>query len=544
MEILTLIFLPNNMANLKEAFQYASQNPNSDFAKNLAQLASSGSLNLEAKKYGIDLSSFQPKQEEVQKEQPQQNLLEKVGGVAKDLAVGAGKGVTESVLGLGELALKAGTLTPGISETSKDILKGGAKIAEDIKNTQLKSDNLAQGLGKFAEQVAEFAVPASKVTKATKALPFIPKVAARALTSGAIASVQSGNVGKEAGIAAGVETVLPVAGKALKPVKNIVGRMIKGLASGLSGVGTETIDKIVSNPKVSSQTAKALTTSGNAEVLKKNTETIINGVANIKKEARQAYSAGLEVLQKTDIDEKAFNSSLESVVNKFGVKNMEFSDPKNIKKATDLVTGLFNIKLDGKSLRGYIDDIESSAYKIATSDERLSYNAFIKDLAGSFKDVISKSTPKLDEINKAFSQDMSLAQSIESIFGKVKFKNATELNKIAQKVETVFSQKGLSPEYLDNFLNRIGIKPQDFKASEATRQITNKVTGANTKGLSVGEIMQQITSSVITPKLVRDIAIFTGKSQSVIKGLIDKTAPSMRATFIKSLLEASAPIEE
>ena len=49
------------MANIKEAFQYAAQNPNSDFAKNLEQLAASGSLDQEAQKYGIDTSVFKPK---------------------------------------------------------------------------------------------------------------------------------------------------------------------------------------------------------------------------------------------------------------------------------------------------------------------------------------------------------------------------------------------------------------------------------------------------------------------------------------------------
>jgi hypothetical protein len=48
------------MANLREAFEYASKNPDSDFAKNLEKMASSGALNIEAKKYGIDLTPFQP----------------------------------------------------------------------------------------------------------------------------------------------------------------------------------------------------------------------------------------------------------------------------------------------------------------------------------------------------------------------------------------------------------------------------------------------------------------------------------------------------
>ncbi len=63
------------MANLKQAFEYASQNPDSDFAKNLEQLASSGSLDGEAKKYGIDLTPFRPAP----------TLASKLGQRAKDL---------------------------------------------------------------------------------------------------------------------------------------------------------------------------------------------------------------------------------------------------------------------------------------------------------------------------------------------------------------------------------------------------------------------------------------------------------------------------
>lgn len=540
------------MANLREAFEYASKNPDSDFAKNLAELARSGSLNLEAKKYGIDLTAFQPAPVEApQPEKPKQNVLQKVDKGLTDFGVGVGKGVTETAVGLGQLALRGASNLP---LPKKDIEIGGITLipskekalqaietGEDIKNTQLKPENMAEGVGKFAEQVAEYAVPATKVTKVTKALPFAGKVAARAATAAGVASAQAGKVGKEAIIAAGVETAIPVAGRFIvKPVKNFVGRLIKGLSSGLSGVGTDTIDKIITNPKVASQTAKALTTEGNAGILKKNAEVIMNGISNIKKEARKAFGTGLEALQKTDIDEKTFTKTAESLVSKFeGGKNMEFSDPKNVKKATELLNGLSKVKLDGKSLRGYIDKIESppNMYKIATSEERLSYNAFSKELASSIKDVISKSTPKLNEINKAFSKDISLAESIEGIFGKVKFKNATEINKIAQKLETVFSQKGLSPQYLDDFFNRLGIKPQDFKTSEAVRQITNKVSGANTRGLSVGEIMQQVTSSVITPRAIRNIAIFVGKSEQFIRNLhLEKLTPSARAILIKTLI--------
>lgn len=62
------------MANIKEAFEYASRNPNGDFANSLKQLASSGALDVEAQKNGIDLSPFK------QVEEPKQpSYLSRVG---------------------------------------------------------------------------------------------------------------------------------------------------------------------------------------------------------------------------------------------------------------------------------------------------------------------------------------------------------------------------------------------------------------------------------------------------------------------------------
>ena len=65
-------------ANLSEAFDYASKNPNSDFAKELQKALGSGVLDEEAKKYGIDTSVFKPKP------QPQETGV--VQGVAQAVA--------------------------------------------------------------------------------------------------------------------------------------------------------------------------------------------------------------------------------------------------------------------------------------------------------------------------------------------------------------------------------------------------------------------------------------------------------------------------
>lgn len=532
------------MANLREAFQYASQNPNSDFAKNLEQMASSGALNIEAKKYGIDLSPFQTQATKQEQPAEKKGILEE-GGAVQQFGTGVAKGALSTAKGLGELTSRGLSNLPG---KAGEFFQGGVEESKRIDESGLlQAQGGMEKLGKGIEQIAEFAIPATKVSKLTQGASLVGKIIPRALTSAGVASAQEGEIGKEAAIAAGIETALPIAGKLLTPVKNVVGRLFKGLGSGLSGVGTDTIDQIIKNPKVAQETSKKLIEGGNRDILTQNVKTIINGVSNIKKEARQAYKTGLEVLKQTDIDSKVFRNSTQSVLDKYGsvikngerkLTNVEFSDPKNIKMANDLLNKLQTSKLDGKSLRKLADDIESKAYKIATSDERLSFNAFIKDLSNSLKTGISKSTSKLDEINKAFSRDVQLAESIENIFGKVKFKNASEINKVAQQLESLFSKKGLSIDYLDDFFNRIGVSPEGFKTTEAVRQISNKASrGLNAPGLTIGEITQGLTGAVVTPKLVRDIAILTGKTQPFIKNLIEKTAPTARAGVIKGLIE-------
>lgn len=339
----------------------------------------------------------------------------------------------------------------------------------------------------------------------------------------------------------------PVAFAAAKPVARIVGRLFKGLGSGLSGVSTDTIDKIVSNPKAAQFATEKINKTGNAKVLEENARQIMNGVGTIRKEARKAFGEGIESLAETDIKPEVFRKQTQSLLDKYGViltpkgrqlTNVEFSDPKNIQKANELIGKLSGAELNGKSLRKLADDIESSVYKVATSDERLSFNAFVKDLSESLKGAISNSTDKLGEINKKFSSDMQLTEAIEDIFGKVKFKNLSEVVKATKKLETLFAQKGIAPEVIDDFLTRIGVSPQDFKTTEAVRQITNKTSGANTKGLSVGEIVQQATSAVVTPQMIRDVSIKIGIGQDKLVPELRKLSPAVRNVIMNALVQS------
>lgn len=350
------------------------------------------------------------------------------------------------------------------------------------------------------------------------------------------------------GVGTAIGAVIPGAGATLKPVNKIVSRLFKGLGSGVSGVSVDTIDKIIANPETAQKASQILAKSGNAKVLEENSRAIVNGIAKIKNEARSSFGKGLEQLSKEDIAPKTFRESTQGFLDKYGVTsegnqrilaNIEFDDPKNVQKASDLINKLSTSELDGKSLRKLADDIENAKYKTATSDERLSFNAFINDLSSTLKDAISSSTSKLNEMDQKFSQDMQLAETAEDIFGNVNFKNLPEVVKASQKLEGLFAQKGLAPEVVDDFLTRIDMSPEDFKTTEAVRQISNKQTGANTKGLSVGEMAQQVTSAVITPKMVKNIAIKTGLAEKKVLPFLRQLKVGARNVVIQALLSTN-----
>lgn len=565
------------MADIRQAFEYAAKNPTSDFAKNLEQLAKSGALDVEAQKNGIDLTPFKPtpiavtdktrsqltEQEKMQRDT--KNASDFIG--ATPLAQGIGQAIAQPK---NAKALdKVQTQATDIQTQLLQKIKEKRALGEDTTRLEGALTDLGGNIAQIGQETAQVLNPNDLTGKQVigsavqTAANFIPgvgkganlatKVAVGAGTGYAFdVGSKLQNKDKTVGEAfkPSVGTIvggsLPVAGAIIsKVVAPVLSRLTKGLASGLSGVGTESIDSILQNPERAQQLTKELQQKGNQKILEEQSRKIVNGVSQIRREASTAFGNGLDELSKTDIKPKVFRAGIQPTLEQYGIglekgqrvfSNVEFSDPKNINKASELVDRLSNAELDGKSLRKLIDDIENSAYKTATSDERISFNRFVQDLGNSVRTAISESTPKLKEINAKYSQDIGLSDAIQSIFGTVKFKNIEELNAISQKIESLANQKGLSPQVVDDFFNRIGGSSKDFRTTEAVRQISNKVGTANPKGVSWSELLQNVTSAVVTPKMVRDIAIFTGKTEPVISKLLQGTKPAARKALLNALV--------
>src|SRR5690606_16980324 len=122
------------------------------------------------------------------------------------IATGVGKGIGQTVTGIGTLTSSVLKNLPG--KVGK-FFEGGQSLGkETLQGETFKPQGTAEKIGKFGEQVAEFAVPGSKVSKLTQGSKFLPKVGARAVTSGAVATAQQGELGKESGIASATEIAI------------------------------------------------------------------------------------------------------------------------------------------------------------------------------------------------------------------------------------------------------------------------------------------------------------------------------------------------
>lgn len=479
----------------------------------------------------------------------------------KGFITGALKGVASTLVGvseLGERIIGAPTrLVTGdkFESSAKKVQSMAEKKAGFKEGSFTTATTKAEKAGKFVEQVAEFAVPLSKVSKATKLLPKATKLATKALTSSGVASAQEGKIGKGALIAGTTEAVLPgatkLASKAISPATNVIKRLFTGLGSSLSGVSTDSIKTIASNPKTAQSVSKKIMEKGlekgQEAILENNAKTILNGVSRIRQEARSAYGKGLETLKGIDIKPEIIAKNTVSSLEKNGIKVLddgidlsgsEIFDTRIQERAREVINNINGqTTANGKGLRSVLDKVESSKFKSGLQDpDRMAYNVLMSDLSKGLKNSINESTDKLKMINKKFSADMDLADGIQKILGKVKFKNTSELNAVAKKLELLFSQKGLDQRTVNDFLKRIKVDTSEFKTSEAVRQIMTKTTGANTKGLSPVEVTQQITSAVVTPNAVKNIAIATGLAENIIKEITSKLSPTVRATIIKSLL--------
>lgn len=211
-----------------------------------------------AKKQGFTLAELKTKETPIKKSNLADNIWAGIGG----FATGAGKGALSTIQGLSTLGQKAlgGIYNPVMPE------KPIVKLPEQLTTPE----GTAQKIGFGAEQIGEFFIPASELSKATKAiegsidvlkignaaksaLKLATKSAIEGVGMGTVSTAQIGNIAegiKSGGIGGLIMGGLGIVGKA---ISKIVGKIPETAWSNILKRIPTAIEK---NPQLEKQIAK------------------------------------------------------------------------------------------------------------------------------------------------------------------------------------------------------------------------------------------------------------------------------------------------
>lgn len=464
-------------------------------------------------------------------------------------------GMTAGIMGFGKGVAKSGvSAISGMSRLGDKILGGiygdfhaTAPMTQRGIDTRAKMDEWAtpqsrsESVGKFAGDVAQF-VGASALTKGLGS-KFMAGRLGQAATAGAVGTVQRGPGG---GVTAAASSL--VVPPVIKGASNIVGSVFKKIGAGLSGSPAKAIDAIIQNPAAATVASREIKQKGARKLLEKNTKKILDGVMSIRQEARRMYGQALDKIKPADINPAIIRTKLNQTMTNLGVRisngkvsltNSEVTDPVLQRKLARVIQNANKMKINsGKGLKRFIDTLEDSQFKVApgTDSNRLAFNRILNQMKQSTMNALNETTDKLRGANRAFSSDMQLIESIQSIFGKIQFNNTKELLTASKRLENLFKQKGLTADTVERFLARLGEKPGKFLGQEGFRQVAEATTGGTPVGTTVSEFTRALSGSVINPQAVAELARLTGIAQHSLTPILERLSPVARAAMIRALL--------
>jgi len=152
---------------------------------------------------------------------------EGVGEAQKETLKGAGKGTLSTLRNmssLGERMLSGAwrAILPQKYDKNFEVDKTSAEKL--IPKEYVTATNKWQKAGFMAEQIAEFLIPGSKLSKAEKGMRLVPKMVTEATFVGGMTAMQKGKFDEDARLAAMIGAAFPLAGKAWQKGKQYLGK--------------------------------------------------------------------------------------------------------------------------------------------------------------------------------------------------------------------------------------------------------------------------------------------------------------------------------
>jgi len=440
--------------------------------------------------------------------------LRKAGGVAKDLAIGVGKGLASTAQ---TVAKPITSILPQMTD-----VKTGQPIQKGFSKQELEPTNTAQSIGKGTEQVAEFFAPGTAGMKVAKGAGILAKAGVEALSAGGVNLAQTGT--KEGGIeGAALGAVSPVVGKTLSFIT-------KGIAKNAAGAlakGTNILDSVLDNPKAALEGLNMPA----EEVFKKDVGLIKTAVTDSYKKAKNAYSAGITQLDKEipRVDKGLATPYIESALDKFGVKvnkgvvdttESPLSDieKSTIQKVVDLVS-----TTQAKTP----SEIDALAQKVSKFErdgaDAVQVNSIIRGIKKGLRQSIIDSAPEgvkevAENIASNYAKSMDKLDLYQQLFkvSKDKFMSEVERANATNKLKNLFSgDKAVENQTLKDLGLEDILSRQAGRVSGA-EDISRAQTG-------LGDLLKTAVNVVFTPKTITNIAAHLKMGADAVSSLAGKS---------------------
>lgn len=352
----------------------------------------------------------------------------------------------------------------------------------------------------------------------------------------------------ETGIEIGA-LVLPVE-KVLSPVFKFFGGAFKRFGGTITGKGADIIEQIVKNP----EQAKIGLRGKSVDILKDMATSARDAVIDLSKASQAKFKDSLDKLPvNINVTLSQINNKLVDNLSELGVKinrgsvglkeKLDFTETSLRGSEEKILREVFQTINKWKDLSG--EGLNRLAVKIGNftkaGDQSNALNSIIGKTKTSIREVLGDVVPEAKEMVTRFAKEQDFIDALrKELSVKNNLKSTEGIIGIANKIQNIFSANKDLTQDLFRSLD-IG---EDILSKEAGRQLAQTPSRA---AVSIGDTARGIAQTVISPKMIGEIAAATGIAINKIKPFTDilqTFAPVERIALINSIISLFGDSQE
>lgn len=459
-------------------------------------------------------------------------------GNLEQFSRGIGKSILSTVKGAGELGTKIGEQTAGrlVEAVTGEGLQTADIFTEGTEANKkageiLEAEGAFEKAGEFAGEVAQFAIPGSQTSKATKGFNVFRKAIPQGVSSGSVATLQEGEVGKDTLLAAGIDAGFPVLGKVISKSLKGAKRVGEEVLGTLSGTSQETLEKGLEEAMASKESRKSFVKALRSESTPEEIVTTLkNNIEEVSSKRSQEYATQLSnIADEVVSTENVADDFIKEIQDSFGVSldnsgGLNFAgsrlrtSPQAQNKLQETFLELKTLQNKGNTNIKDIDTTRQAISDIALKGDDASArtgNALITKASDKVRN-IGKQVDGYEKLLNDFSESKSFTDDLERGLSSGDKKT---VDQTYRRMVTAFKTNNEARMKLVNELDNI---TDGF--------VTAKITGQQ-----LSEIMPRgIVGRIIAP-LIGTSAVATGGASASFIPLLALSSPRVIGETISAL---------